>query len=146
MLLGRINTSVGLADVADDTNTFCEADAESNANAENPAIVFDNVLVTPATAPGPITTSAIHSVNQKWTVSLLKILNDMNAPDYAFSNIIQWGYDTQAEGYAFKPPGGINRNRNIALIYNSLHNADKLRPSVRHCSMSSNGPKQCDYI
>jgi Plavaka transposase len=127
-----INTSVGPADVADDTDTFCEANAELNANAEqNPAIVFNNVLVTPATAPGPITTSAIHSVNQKWTVSLLKMLNDMNAPDYAFRNIIQWGYAAQAEGYTFQPPGGINRNSNIALIYDSLHNAEKLRPSVR---------------
>ena len=82
-------------------------------------------------AAGGHGTSAIHSVNQKWTVALLKVLNDMNAPDYAFSKILQWGCDAKSDGYTFQAPGGMNRNRNIALMYDSIHNADKLRPSVR---------------
>lgn len=81
------------------------------------------------------TTGVIHSVNQKWTVALLQLLNEINAPDYAFSRILKWGRDAKAEGYTFNPLGGLNRNRNIALIYDSLHNAEKLRPSVQtiHC-------------
>lgn len=77
------------------------------------------------------TTGVIHSINQKWTVALLQLLNEINAPDYAFSKILKWGRDAKAEGYTFNPLGGVNRNRNIALMYDSLHNAKKLRPSVQ---------------
>ena len=125
------NSGGVLGDVADDTDVLGATYAESDADADDREIEFYNVPVNQDTNPGLATPNAIHSVNQKWTVSLLKILNDMNAPDYAFSNILRWGYDAKAEGYTFKPPGGFNRNRNISLIYNSLHNADKLRPSVR---------------
>jgi hypothetical protein len=73
----------------------------------------------------------IHSTTQRWTVSLLKLLNDMNAPDYAFSQLLQWGSNAMSDGYTFNPPGGVNRNRNIAELYDTLHNADKLRPRVQ---------------
>ena len=53
------------------------------------------------------TTGVIHSVNQKWTVALLQLLNEINAPDYAFSRILKWGRDAKAEGYTFNPLGGL---------------------------------------
>ena len=32
----------------------------------------------------------LHTSDQKWTVALLKILDDMHAPDYAFGHILGW--------------------------------------------------------
>ena len=54
----------------------------------------------------------------------------MNAPDYAFSQLLRWGSMAMSDGYTFNLPGGVNRNRNIAELYDTLHNADKLRPRV----------------
>ena len=31
-----------------------------------------------------------YSTDQKWTVALLKLLDDMNTPDYAFKAILTW--------------------------------------------------------
>ena len=41
----------------------------------------------------------MYSTNQKWTIALLKLLDDMNAPDYAFARILKWAQGAQAEGY-----------------------------------------------
>ena len=40
------------------------------------------------------------------TVALLKLLDDMNAPDYAFSKILKWAHNAQAESYSFHPANG----------------------------------------
>ena len=32
--------------------------------------------------------SLAYTTNQKWTIGLLKVLDDMNAPDYAFKSIV----------------------------------------------------------
>jgi hypothetical protein len=34
--------------------------------------------------------SFMFSTDQKWTISLLKILDDINAPDYAFESVLKW--------------------------------------------------------
>ena len=40
------------------------------------------------------------TTDQKWTVALLKLLDeDMNALDYAFSKILKWAHNAQAEAY-----------------------------------------------
>jgi len=65
-------------------------------------------------------------MNQKWTVELLQLLNEIDAHDYALSRILKCGRDAKAEGYGFNPLGC--NFRNIALIYDSLHNTEKLRP------------------
>ena len=90
-----------------------------------------NFVDTTITAHPQAESGIIHSINQKWTVALLKLLNDINAPDYAFGQLLQWGCNAMSDGYRFNPPCGVNRNRNIAGLYDTLHNADKLRPRVQ---------------
>ena len=54
-----------------------------------------------------------YSTNQKWTVALLKLLDDMNAPDYAFKAILTWVRAAIADGFSFQPEGGTTHCRNV---------------------------------
>ncbi|MGL6008083.1 MAG: hypothetical protein ACRC1D_01365, partial [Culicoidibacterales bacterium] len=49
-----------------------------------------------------------YTTEQKWTVELLKLLDDFNAPDKAFAEIIRWAQASLADGYLFRPPGGLS--------------------------------------
>jgi hypothetical protein len=53
-----------------------------------------------AVPPPPV--SFPFSTNQKWTVALLKLLNDMNAPDYAFKAILTWARAAISDGFSFQ--------------------------------------------
>ena len=48
----------------------------------------------------------MYSTDQKGTIVLLKLLDDMNAPDYAFARILKWAQTAKAEGYTFQPANG----------------------------------------
>ena len=43
---------------------------------------------------------------QKWTIALLKMLDDMNAPDYAFGFVLEWARAASAAKYSFAPQIG----------------------------------------
>jgi hypothetical protein len=73
----------------------------------------------------------MYTTEQKWTVALLKLLDDINAPDHAFRLIIVWARSAKNDGYSFLPPGGLTRNSNVELLFKSLPNASLLRPSVQ---------------
>ena len=89
------------------------------------------VIPRPATPPPLSTQPLMFSTDQKWTVALLKLLDNMNVPDYAFTKILKWEYSAQAEGYLFPPAnGGLSRTRNIDVLFASLKNAKQLLPSV----------------
>ena len=52
------------------------------------------------------------TTEKKWTVSLLQILDHMNAPDYAYVSIMRkWAHDASADGYDFRPRGGFDRSK-----------------------------------
>ena len=72
----------------------------------------------------------IYTSEQKWTIALLKLLVDMNAPDYAFTSILKWARDAQEDGYSFFPAGGQSRVNNVDLLFKSVANATRLLPSV----------------
>ena len=75
--------------------------------------------------------SLAFTTDQKWTIALLKVLDDMNAPDYAFKSIMEWARDARADGYSFKAVvGGVSRSRNVDSLINSVHNARLVLPSV----------------
>ena len=46
----------------------------------------------------------MHTIDQKWTIDLLKVLDNMNAPDYAFGAILAWARGASADNYSFNPP------------------------------------------
>ena len=84
------------------------------------------------------------STNQKWTVALLKLLNDMNAPDYAFKAILTWARAAIADGFSFQPEGGNTHRRNVDRLYSMMNNATQLLPSVRRVDVPHGPP--CDVI
>ena len=72
-----------------------------------------------------------YTTDQKWTVSLLKILDEANAPDYAFGQVVlEWARLASSGGYSFRPVGGHSRSKNVDALIKSVCNADKLLPFV----------------
>jgi hypothetical protein len=71
-----------------------------------------------------------YTTDQKWTVALLQLLDEMNAPAYAFSNILKWARMATSENYSFYPRGGLSRTRNIDAIFRSLSNSTQLLPTT----------------
>ena len=72
----------------------------------------------------------MYSNDQKWTVSLLKTLDNINAPDYAFPAVLKWARNAHEAGYSFYPTGGVTRPKNINVLFKSIHNAQRMLPSV----------------
>jgi hypothetical protein len=44
-----------------------------------------------------------YTTEQKWTVALMKLLIDWNAPDEAFGMILKWARSAKADNYSFYP-------------------------------------------
>ena len=86
----------------------------------------------------------MYTTDQKWTVRLLKLLDDFNAPDYAFESIIRWSRGAHEDNYSFYPPGGLSRSRNVDVLFSSMDNATKLLPSVQRVVVPHGLP--CDVI
>ena len=91
-----------------------------------------------------IQTVSPYTVPQKWTVELLKILDEFNAPDQAFEEIIRWAQGAYKDGFNFEPPAGVTRNRNITIMCKSLQNAQHLLPSVKTVTVPHGNP--CDVV
>jgi Plavaka transposase len=71
-----------------------------------------------------------YSTDQKWTVALLKLLDEMHAPDYAFRDILSWARSATSENYSFYPRGGLSRSRNLDYLFRSLSNSTQLLPTI----------------
>jgi hypothetical protein len=84
------------------------------------------------------------STDQKWTILLLKILDNMNAPNYAFKSILKWACNAHADRYPFYPNGGQLRINNIDVLFKSIANTQRLLPSVISVAVPHGGP--CDVI
>ncbi len=61
----------------------------------------------------------------------MKLLNDINAPDYVFCLIIEWACLAKNDGYSFLPPGGLTRNVVVDLLFKSLPSTSLLCPSIQ---------------
>ena len=70
------------------------------------------------------------TTDQKWTPALLNFLDDMNAPDYAFKDVLSCACDVCADGYLFYPDGGLSRTQSVDLLFKTMKNAKRLLPSV----------------
>ena len=73
----------------------------------------------------------MYTTKQNWTVALLKLMDDINAPDYAFHLIIDWACSAKNNGYSFLTPCGLTQNANVDLLFKSLPNAFILCPSFQ---------------
>ena len=79
----------------------------------------------------------MHTIDQKWTAALLKVMDDINAPDYAFGLILAWARGASAEAYSFHPQGGMDRARNVTVLVKSLANANTTVTVCSFCSVST---------
>ena len=126
-------------------DTFDDVCADDVSNPLDPAPNKPN-LGSPQSKPwlpsadGPF----FYTTDQKWTVALLKLLDNMNAPDYAFHHILQWARGANADNYSFFPDGGLTRARNVQVMFSSLRNAKQLLPSVQTVMLPHGNP--CDVI
>jgi hypothetical protein len=81
----------------------------------------------------------MHTVDQKWTAALLKVMDNINAPDYAFGLILAWARGASTEEHSFHPPGGLDCACNVTALVKSIANATQVLPSVLLVS-SPHGP------
>jgi hypothetical protein len=87
----------------------------------------------------------LYSTNQKWTVALLKLLDTINAPDYAFKQaVLRWARAALADGCSFQPDGGMTRRPNVERLFSMMNNATQLLPSVHKVVVPHGAP--CDVI
>ena len=73
----------------------------------------------------------------------LKVMDDINAPDYAFGLILAWARGASAEEYSFHPQGGLDRARNVTVLVKPIANATQLLPSVLSVSSPHGPPCEC---
>jgi hypothetical protein len=74
--------------------------------------------------------SFLHNTDQKWKVDLLKVLDNINAPDYAFGDILAWACGANAAKYSLNHVGGLSRYKNIDVLFDSMPNTCQLLPSI----------------
>jgi hypothetical protein len=87
----------------------------------------------------------IFTSDQKWTIALLKLLDNMNAPDYAFEAIIKWARAAKDSNYLFYPQGGLSWSKNVDILFQSMNNnAKQLLPSVQ--PVATQNKTSCDVI
>jgi hypothetical protein len=83
------------------------------------------------------------TTNQKWTIPFLKLLDDMNAPDYAFMDVLSWARDAHADGYLFcYPDGGLSRMQSVDLLFKAMTNPKQLLPSVTTVTVPHGLPRE----
>jgi hypothetical protein len=61
--------------------------------------------------------SAVLAPNQKWMVRLLIVLDNMNAPEYAFELIIKLSHSAHKAKYSFHPPGVMTCALNPNVLF-----------------------------
>lgn len=69
------------------------------------------------------------SLEQRCMVKLLKLLEDMECPDYALGNIIDWANEAYLAGFTFSPTVK-SRDGVLGGLYKHVNNATLLLPSV----------------
>lgn len=69
------------------------------------------------------------SKEQKHIIMLAKLLDNINAPDYAMHDILQWASNAYADGFNFHPKA-YSRQHNLNWIYGLVHNSKMLLPTV----------------
>ncbi|KAI2497023.1 hypothetical protein MHU86_17500 [Fragilaria crotonensis] len=82
----------------------------------------------------------MYTTDQKWTVSLLKILDHANAPDYTFGEVLEWARSASADNYTYNPVGGLSCAKNVDALINSVCNGKKLLPFLQRVDVDHGSP------
>ncbi len=108
---------------------------------DNPNILnYRNTAVDGDDKAPSFRSNFMYSTDQKRTVSLLKILDHANAPDYTFGEVLEWARSASANNYSFNPIGGLLRSKNVDALNNSFHNGNKLLPFVQKVDVDHGSP------
>ena len=98
---------------------------------DNPNILnYRNTAVDGDDKAPSFRSNFMYSTDQKRTVSLLKILDHANAPDYTFGEVLEWAQSASANNYSYNPIGVLSRSKNVDALINSVHIGNKLLPFV----------------
>ena len=121
----------------DDMETSLQFETNSEASSE---AAISNTSFPPACVHNHCPPQFLYTRDQKWTVALLKLLDDIQAPDYAFGLILKWAQQASSEGYTFNPEaGGLSHTDVIDNLFSSVLNAERLLPSVRSIPCPNGG-------
>ena len=113
-----------------DDETMHNTDAPDNdCEADDIGYIWEDTSALPST-PNTTVEPWLYSDDQKWTVALLKLLDDMNAPDYAFASVLRWARGANAARYSFYPDGGLLGSQSIDQLFSVIKNAKQLLPWV----------------
>ena len=73
----------------------------------------------------------IHTNEQKCLIDLMKLVHDLNTPDYAFELILKWAQTAYMNGFNFRPSAsGMTRASNIDWMMKMPQNAAMRLPYV----------------
>lgn len=79
-----------------------------------------------------------YSSDQQCLIELMKILIDMNAPDYAFAQLLTWACKAHENGFSFQPEWGCSRNSNMRWMFNMTNNARLRLPYIIPVPLENN--------
>jgi hypothetical protein len=124
----------------DEATNNTDAPSDDDCGADDVGCVWE---VTAALPPSPHTTVEpwLYSDDQKWTVALLKSLDDMNAPDCALASVLRWARGANTARYSFYPDGGLSRSQCIDQLFSAMKNAKQLLPSVMKVTVPHGIPR-----
>lgn len=71
-----------------------------------------------------------HTPEQKCLIDLMKLLIDMNAPDYAFEQIIEWARRSANLGFDFVPTKGKTWKCNVKWMHEMTENGGLRLPKI----------------
>jgi hypothetical protein len=109
-----------------------QADVNSVASYESVGVVdsfSENKFVDTTEAPAGDSDYACFTTSQKCITSSMYLLDEMECPDYAFKCIMDWAHNCFEAGFDFHPKSKT-RLGNLKWMYDSLHNAKQMLPSV----------------
>lgn len=73
---------------------------------------------------------------------LMKLLDDMNCPDYAFPKLLEWAIENESKNVSLAS-SSRKRDANIRWMRNMLHNANALLPEIVGAKLS---PSMCQWM
>ena len=107
--------------------TDAEDDDELDENANG---WEDYCLVVKAPAVRLTQHAFMHTTDQKWTIDLFKVLDDINALDSAFGDTLAWARGAYAANDSFYPPRGSLQSKSFDLLFDAIPNVRQLLLTV----------------
>ena len=84
-----------------------------------------------------VSTTIALTTEQQHMCKLIKLLDDINAPDYALQSIMQWAHDAHQSNFKFQPKCNT-RHANIQWMHKLLHNTHDFLPILHPVPMMPN--------